>query len=141
MAWMLADGDDVVVHVTLRERAASRHGDVRVPLTAVRRVTVEPDWWRALRGVPLRGVSVPGARYIGTRRHHAGVDFVVIRPGEPVVCVELRSSASFQLLAVSVPTRAEARTTARSLVRAAPRLDTSTPCRQPLPVPEEDSAS
>ena len=140
MARMLIDGDDVVVHLSLWERAAARHGDVRVPLTAVSRVTVEPDWWRALRGAPQRGVWIPGARCIGTRSHLAGVDFVVLRPGRPVVCVELRPSASFRVLAVSVPTRNEARATVRSLVRAAPRLDTSTPFRQPLPVPDENSA-
>ncbi|MGW2419489.1 hypothetical protein ACWC0C_09560 [Streptomyces sp. NPDC001709] len=138
MARMLVDGDDVVVHLSLRERVAARRGDVRVPLTAVCRVTVEPDWWRALRGVPRRGVWIPGARCIGTRGHHAGADFVVIRPGGPVVCVELRPSAPFRLLAVSVPTRAESETTVRSLVQGASKLDRSTPCRQPLPVPEED---
>ncbi|WP_186785758.1 hypothetical protein [Streptomyces misionensis] len=138
MARMLVDGDDVVVRLALRERAAARRREVRVPLAAVRRVTVEADWWRALRGVPRRGVSVPGARSTGTRRHQAGVDFVVVRPGEPVVCVELRPPAPFRLLAVRAPTPAAARAVARDLVRAAPGLDTSTPCRQPLPVPEED---
>ncbi|MEW2623278.1 hypothetical protein [Streptomyces sp. NPDC048106] len=140
MARMLVDGDDVVVRLALRERAAARHRDVRVPLTAVRRVTVEADWWRALRGVPRRGVAVPGVRCVGTRRHQAGVDFVVVRSGEPVVCVELRPPAPFRLLSVSAPTPAKARAMALRLVRAAPGLDTSTPCRQPLPVPGEDAA-
>jgi len=138
MARMLVDGDDVVVRLTLRERAAARRRDVRVPLAAVRRVTVEADWWRALRGVPRRGVSIPGARSIGTRRHQAGTDFVVVRPGEPVVCVELRPPAPFRLLSVGAPPLARAEATARALVRAAPGLDLSTPCRQPLAVPEED---
>ncbi|RPE40712.1 hypothetical protein EDD90_3775 [Streptomyces sp. Ag109_O5-1] len=140
MARMFADGDDLVVHLAWREKTAARRGDVCVPLTAVCRVAVEPDWWRALRGVPQRGVWIPGVRCIGTRSHHAGLDFVAIRSGRPVVCVELRPSAPFRLLAVSLPTSAEARTTAQWLGRTAPKIDTSTPWRQPLPVPEENSA-
>jgi hypothetical protein len=140
VARMFVDGDDLVVHLAWREKAAARRGDVRVPLTAVCRVTVEPDWWRALRGVPQRGVWIPGARCIGTRSHQAGMDFVAIRSGRPVVCVELRPYAPFRLLAVSVPTGAEARTTCQWLSRTAPKIDASTPWRQPLPVPEENSA-
>ena len=139
MARMFVDGDDLVLHLSWRERAAARRGDVRVPLTAVCRVTVEADWWRALRGDRERGVWIPGARCIGTRSHHAGMDFVAIGPRRPVVCVELRPSAPFRLLAVSVPTDGEARATAGWLGRTAPKIDTSTPCRQPLPVPEESS--
>ncbi|MCX4904837.1 hypothetical protein [Streptomyces sp. NBC_00878] len=140
MARMFVDGDDLVVHLTWREKAAARGGDLRVPLTAVCRVTVEPDWWRALRGAPQRGISIPGTLCIGTRSHHAGTDFVAIRSGRPLVCVELRPSAPFRLLAVSVPTRAEAQATAQWLGRTAPKIDTSTPWRQPLPVPAENSA-
>ncbi|MGW0879763.1 hypothetical protein [Streptomyces sp. NPDC002671] len=139
MAWMAADGDELVVRLTWRERLAARRGEVRVPLAAVCRVTVEPDWWRALRGDPVRGLWIPGVRCIGTRCHLGGADFVVLRPGRPAVCAELWPSAPFRLLAVCVPTRAEAEATARSLAGAAPHLDTSTPCRQPLPVPGEDT--
>jgi hypothetical protein len=138
MARMFVDGDDMVLHLSLREHVAARHGDVRVPLAALCRVTVEPDWWRALRGEPGRGVWVPGVQCIGICRHQAGKDFVAIRPGgRPVVCVELRPSESFSLLAVSAPTRAVARAMARSLAQAMPRVDASTPFRQPLRVPEE----
>lgn len=141
MARMLIDGDDLVVHLSWREKAAARRGDVRAPLTAVSRVTVEPDWWRPLRGVPHRGLWSPGTRCIGTRTHEAGLDFVAIRHGRPVVCVELRASAPFRLVATSVPTIAEARSTMQALVGQAPDLDMSTPCRQPLPVPDENPPS
>ncbi|MEU4152836.1 hypothetical protein [Streptomyces sp. NPDC026659] len=132
MARMSVDGDELVVRLSPRERLAARRTDVRVPLSDVRRVTAEPDWWRALRGVPLRGT-----RRIGTRSHQAGTDFTVVRPGTPAVCVELRPPAPFRLLAVSVPTLADARSTARSLGRSAPAIDMSTRYRQPLPVPGE----
>ena len=141
MAQMLVRGDDVVVRLSWWEKVVARRGDVRLPLAAVCRVTVEGDWWRVLRGDSLRGVWVPGALCVGTRAHQGGEDFVAVRPGRPVVCVELRPSAPFRLLAVSVRAGPEAQATAEGLRRSAPDIDTSTPWRQPLPVPEEEPAS
>lgn len=137
MARMLVQGDDLVVRLARWERVAVRRGEVRVPLAAVRRVTLEPDWWRALRGIHERGIHVPAVLCLGTRGHQGGKDFVAVRPGRPVVCVELWPSAPFRLLAVAVTTDREGRAIARGLRRSAPRTDTSTPCRQPLPVPDE----
>jgi hypothetical protein len=136
MAHIAVKGDRLVVRLSWWEKAAARHGDVRVPLTAVRQVTVEPDWWRALRGVARRGVWSPGTLCVGRRAHHGGEDFVVVRPGRPVVCVALWPTAPFSLLAVSVPND-DAEVTARQLRGAAPRIDTSTSARQALPVPGE----
>ncbi|PAZ17350.1 hypothetical protein CLM62_02940 [Streptomyces sp. SA15] len=141
MARMLVKDDDLVVRLAWWEKAAVRHGDVRVPLAAVRRVIVEPDWWRALRGIQERGVCIPGRVCLGTRGHQAGKDFVAVRPGRPVVCVELWPSAPFRLLAVSARGDREGRATARKLGRSAPNADTSTRWRQPLPVPEESDGS
>ncbi|MER6063158.1 hypothetical protein ABT167_18615 [Streptomyces sp. NPDC001792] len=140
MARILVDGDDLVLHLAWWQRVAARRRDVRVPLTAVCRVTAEAEWWRALRGVRQRGTWIPGGWSIGTRGHPGGTDFVALRPGRPVVVVELRPSAPFRLLAVSVPDDDEARATARRLGRTAPRIDTSTRYRQPVPVAEETSA-
>lgn len=139
VARILVKDDDLVVRLSLRESAAAHRGGVCVPLAAVSRVTVEPDWWRALRGVALHGVWIPGVLCVGTRGHPGGQDFVAVRPGRPVVCVELRPTAPFGLLAVSVPDDAEA--TADRLRRLAPDLDASTPWRQPLPVAEETQDS
>ncbi|MFD1661784.1 hypothetical protein ACFSL4_27225 [Streptomyces caeni] len=135
MARLLAEDDDLLVHLSWWEKAAARHRDVRVPSAAVRRVTVEPDWWRALRGVARGGVWIAGTLCIGERGHQGGKDFVVVRPGRPVVCVELWPGAPFSLLAVSV--RDDPEVTARRLRRLAPRIDASTPWRQALPVPGE----
>lgn len=100
---------------------------------------MEPDWWRALRGVVLHGVWIPGVLCVGTRGHAGGQDFVAVRSGGPVVCVELRPTVPFSLLAVSMPEDAEA--TTERLRRRAPDIDASTPWRQPLPVAEETEAS
>lgn len=139
VAGMLVQDDDLVVRLSWREKAAAHRGSVRVPLAAVRRVTVEPDWWRALRGVALHGVWIPGVLCVGARGHPGGQDFVAIRPGKPVVCVELRPTAPFGLLAVSV--RDDAQATVERLRRCAPDIDASTPWRQPLPVAEETEDS
>ena len=139
MARMAVKGTDLVVHLTWWEKAAARHGDIRVPLEAVRRVIVEPDWWRALRGNARRGLWIPGTLCVGTRGHYGGKDFVVVRPGCPVVCAALWPTAPFSLLAVSVrgDVRDDAEATARRLRRAAPRIDTSTLAREAVPVPRE----
>lgn len=129
--------DELVVRLSWWEKAATRHGDLRVPLTAVSRVTVEPDWWRALRGVARRGLWIPGTLCVGTRGHYGGDDFVAVRPGHPVVCVTLWPTAPFSLLAVSVRDDADAEAVSRRLHRLAPRIDSSTRARQALPVPTE----
>ena len=139
MVRILVKGDDLVVRLSWWEKAAARRGDVRVPLAAVCRVTCEPDWWRALRGVAQRGVWIPDAMCIGTRGHHGGNDFAAVRPGTPVVCIELWPTADFSLLALSVRDDAEA--TARWLRRLAPKIDASTRWRQAIPVPEETDLS
>lgn len=139
MAGIVVQDNDLVVRLSWWEKAAAHRGSVRVPLAAVCRVTVEPDWWRALRGAALYGVWIPGVLCVGARGHSGGQDFVAIRPGRSVVCVELRSSASFSLLAVSMRDDVEA--TAERLRRSAPDLDVSTPWRQPLPVAAETETS
>ncbi|KUL34403.1 hypothetical protein ADL22_30630 [Streptomyces sp. NRRL F-4489] len=120
MAELRISGDALVVRLSWWEKAAGRHGDVRVPLSAVRRVSVEPDWWRALRGTRRRGLWVPQGRCVGVREHAGGRDFVAVRPHHPVVCVELRPPAPFDLLAVSP---AHPQTTADRLRQLAPAID------------------
>ncbi|WUD70518.1 hypothetical protein OG937_01780 [Streptomyces sp. NBC_00510] len=137
MAGILATEDQVVVHLAWWEKAAAHHRDVRVPLEAVCRVTVEPDWWRAVRGVHERGLCISGTLCIGTRCHQAGKDFAAVRWGRPAVYVELRPSAPFRLLASSARDDKEAEATAGHIAQAAPNIDTSTPWRQPLPMLDE----
>ncbi|MFI8521283.1 hypothetical protein ACIGEZ_26205 [Streptomyces sp. NPDC085481] len=96
-------GGEIVVRLSPRERLAARRGAVRVPLTALRAAYVEPDWWRALRGAKGKGLWIPDRLCVGTRILPDGEDFVVIHPGRPVLCVELRGSAPYRRLAVSDP--------------------------------------
>ncbi|MET9378493.1 hypothetical protein ACFYV5_31705 [Streptomyces sp. NPDC003035] len=103
MARVAVEGAEIVVRLSLREQLAARRRQLRVPLSALREVRVEPDWWRALRGRRGRGVWIPDRLYVGIRVLPDGQDFAVIKPGEPVLCVELRRGTAFGRLAVSDP--------------------------------------
>lgn len=105
MARLVVQGDDLIVDLSWWERAAARHRDVRAPVSAIHQVTVEPDWWRALRGVRGRGTWIPGVLSYGIRPHPQGKDFAAVRVRAhlPVVCVDLRRPSPYARLAVTVP--------------------------------------
>ncbi|WP_405721846.1 hypothetical protein OG607_10770 [Streptomyces sp. NBC_01537] len=103
MARLVVKGGDLIVRLPWWEKAAARRRDVHVALSAVEQVTIEPDWWRALRGVRGRGTWVPGVFALGTRRHPRGMDFAAVRARGPVICVELRSPSPYARLAVTDP--------------------------------------
>ncbi|MBD0693950.1 hypothetical protein [Streptomyces sp. CBMA123] len=115
MARLLVDGDDLVVRLTWWERIVTRRREVRAPLEAVTAVEVQPDRWRALRGIRISGLAVPGALCLGVWRHKDGRDFVALRGHRhPVLRVELRPPAPFAGIAVETDdphgTAAELRT-------------------------------
>ncbi|MGW1881629.1 hypothetical protein [Streptomyces sp. NPDC001970] len=96
-------GEELVVRLAWWEKAVVRRWKVSVPLAAVESVTVLPEWWRLLRGIPGRRLVVPGAVCLGTWEHR-GEDFLAIRPRHPaVVCVDLRAPSPFVRIAVSSP--------------------------------------
>ncbi|MGW0396002.1 hypothetical protein ACWDYJ_35110 [Streptomyces sp. NPDC003042] len=107
MAELRIDGDDLVVRLAWWEKAAARRGNIRVPVEAVARVAVQPDWWRALRGVREDGLLIAGTVCVGTWRHAAGRDFFAIRPRlrRAVVCVDLwpRPGVALSRICVSSP--------------------------------------
>ncbi len=101
MASLTVEGEELVVGLTPMEKALALHGDVRVPLGAVRSAAVDPHPWRAMRGLRF-GTSLPGIAFYGTRRHSGGKDFGAVSR-RPVVRVELAEDAPFARLLVSVP--------------------------------------
>jgi hypothetical protein len=103
MARLVVKGEELIVRLPWSEKAAARRRDVHVPLSSVRQVTIESDWWRALRGERGRGTWIPGVLSLGTRRHPHGQDFVAVRARLPVVCVELRRPSPYTRLAVTAP--------------------------------------
>ncbi|MFK0046146.1 hypothetical protein ACIQU4_18955 [Streptomyces sp. NPDC090741] len=113
---MSVEGADVVVRLGFREGLAARRREVRVPVSALRRVDVETSWWRVLRGQPGPGLWAPG-RCVGIRHALGGEDFVAVRAGSVVLCMDLGPGAPFSRVAVSV---AEPEPTGRALRAAMP---------------------
>ncbi|MFI6148626.1 hypothetical protein [Streptomyces sp. NPDC051109] len=131
MARVSVRGSDVVVRLGFREGLAARRREVRVPVSALRRVDVETSWWRVLRGQPGTGLWAPG-RCIGVRHALGGDDFVAVRAGSVVLCMDLGPGAPFSRVAVSV---AEPERTRRAVLAAMPEepAPASGARRGPLP--------
>lgn len=103
MAELLVDGDELVVRMGRWERFAALRGDLAVPLAAIRSATLEPEPFRALRGVRAPGTAWPGRIAYGIwRRRNDRPDFAAVRRGTPVIRVELDPPAEFARLLVSV---------------------------------------
>ncbi|MET9437131.1 hypothetical protein [Streptomyces sp. NPDC006551] len=102
MARLRVDVDELVVRLSWWEKAVARRGTIRIPLSAVAGVTLQEDWWRALRGVRERGLTIPEVVCVGVWRHAEGSDFLSVRPRHgPVVLVGLRAAAPFVQVAVT----------------------------------------
>jgi hypothetical protein len=118
MAELVLDGDVLAVRLAGWERAAAFHGDIAVPLSAVREVSVEPEPWSALRGIRAPGTGFPGVIAYGVRRMTGGrPDFAAILGRRPAVRVELDPPAEFARLLVTVPDAGEIVAGLRALAR------------------------
>jgi hypothetical protein len=118
VAQLLVDGTDLVVHLTVREKIAGFHGDVRVPLLAIRSTSVPQYPWVALRGWRMAGVALPGRIAVGTRRHGSGYDFTCVHKQERAVQIDL-NSGRFSRLVISVPDSMDAQEEADRIADAA----------------------
>lgn len=110
VARLMVDGDDLVLRLAWWEKAIARRGDVRMPLAAVERTGIEPDWWRAVRGIRVRtrALVVPGMLCLGVWRHGGDQDFLALRRPRraPTVVVDLhdlRTAAPYARVAVTCP--------------------------------------
>jgi hypothetical protein len=103
MARLVVGGQELLVRLSGPERLLVRRlRGLRIPLAAVRDAVVEPDWWRALRGLPRSGRWLPDRFCVGEWRHPGGVDLVAVREHGPVVVVDLwPGSAPYVRLVVS----------------------------------------
>ena len=103
MAELVAQGTELVVRMSGLERFAAMRGDVRVPLSAVRSVSLVPDPWKALRGIRSPGTGWPGVIAYGTRRMTGErPDFSAVLRNRPTVLVELDPPSEFGQLLISV---------------------------------------
>ena len=102
MARLFVDGPDLVVGLSWLEKLGAVHGNVRVPLSAVRSAVAEPNPWDALRGVKLAGTGIPGVAVLGTRHSSGGQDFAALVGRRPAIRVELTNDAPYAQLLMSV---------------------------------------
>jgi hypothetical protein len=119
VAQLLVEGGELVVHLTRREKAWGFHGDVRVPLSAVRSVSAPDNAWAQLRGWRMAGTGIPGLIALGTRRHGDGYDFTAVRRQRPAVQVDLNGPPRWQRLLVSMDDGVDASVEADRIAAAA----------------------
>ncbi|MGH8988132.1 MAG: hypothetical protein ACRDXC_05980 [Acidimicrobiales bacterium] len=83
MAELDRDSGDLVVKLSTVEKAEAVHGDIRVPIAAVRSVEVVEDALHAVSAFTKSiGASFPGRFVIGTF-HTDGTTFAVVHHGTP----------------------------------------------------------
>ena len=118
MSRLEVDGSDLVLRLTWREKIAGFHGNMRVPLTAVRSVSVPRHPWRAMRGWRMAGIAISGIVALGTRRHGTGYDFAALHRSLPAVQIEL-ATGRFERWLVSVNEGEDADSEAQRVASAA----------------------
>ncbi len=103
MSTLTITSDSIHVELTRAEKAfALRRDDIRLPLRAVRHVTVERAPLGAARGLRAPGLAVPLVRKIGTWRRPGSRAFVSVRRSTPAAHVRL-AGADLEALLVSTP--------------------------------------
>ncbi|CAN3128710.1 Bacterial Pleckstrin-like y domain-containing protein [Mycobacterium sp. smrl_JER01] len=101
MAELERNGPDLELRLTLGEKIAGLHGDIRVPLSAVTAIEVVDEPLPAVAGVRAPGLHWPGRTKIGTWRRKGRKTFAVARVGSPAVQIEL-DGENYDRLVVSV---------------------------------------
>jgi hypothetical protein len=103
------EGNELVLRLRALEKAESVHGDIRVPLSAVRAVRSVDDPWPELRGIRAPGTGIPNVIAVGTRRGSFGKDFAAVHGEGPAVVVELDGTDFARLVVTSDDAAARAR--------------------------------
>ena len=108
MASLEIQGDALLLRMTAGEKLAALRGDVRVPLAAIRAISVEPQPWSALCGIRAPGTGIPGVVAYGVRRDTGGrPHFAAVHGRGAAVRVELNATAPYSRLLVTVEDPAE----------------------------------
>jgi hypothetical protein len=102
VAQLVVEGSDLVLRLNRREKVWGFHGNIRVPLSAVRSVQAPENAWIDMRGWRVAGIAIPGLIAIGSRRHGSGYDFTVVRRQRPTVQVDINGPPRWQRLLISV---------------------------------------
>lgn len=89
MAQLLIEGNTLVVRLGIVDTMLSVRSTIRVPLTAVQRVYVDPVVAEEPRGIKAPGTHVPGLLTKGTFHCDGVKTFWNVRRGTNAVVVEL----------------------------------------------------
>jgi hypothetical protein len=106
-------GTELVLDLSGLEKVEGFHGDIHVPVSAVRDIRCVQDPWSELRGIRAPGTGVPGVVAVGTRRGSDIKDFAVVHGSGPAIVVDL-AGAEYDRLVV---TEDDAERAARELRR------------------------
>ena len=85
MAELQREGAELVLHLSVAEKAEAVHGDLRVPLSALRSVEVLDDahGWTGI-GVGFKvGMRLPGVATVATVRGHGEKMFIAVHGDTP----------------------------------------------------------
>ena len=119
MAELIVDGEDLLLQLTPGQKFFSFHGDIRIPLTAVRSVTPVEKPWFALRGRRMAGTALRGVAAMGTWIHgDRHYDFCIVRRQLLAVQVDL-NSGRFDRYIICRPDGTDVVAEARELALAA----------------------
>ena len=85
MAELQLEGSELVLHLSGAEKAEAVHGDLRVPLSAIRDVEVLEDArsWTGIDAGFKVGMRVPGVATVATVRGHGEKVFVAVHRDTP----------------------------------------------------------
>jgi hypothetical protein len=84
MAELSPEGNELVVHLSLAEKAEAVHGDIRVPMSSVRQVEVVDDAVHAVNAFTKSvGAAWPGLFVIGTFHSQGSKVFAVVHHNTP----------------------------------------------------------
>lgn len=116
MAALVVDRDHVVVRLAVWEKVLALRGNVRLPLSAVRAVSVVPDPAEEVKQYHSWGNPVTLRYVYGVRRVYGiGKAFVAMHGRRPAVLVTLDSPSKYVRLFVTV---ADPKATVASIQRA-----------------------
>jgi len=101
VAELRRDGDDLVVALSVAEKAEALHGDIRVPASSVRDVEVVEDAIHAVSAWRKTvGAAWPGRFAIGTFRDADGKVFAAVHHDTPRGVKVALEGANFDALVV-----------------------------------------
>jgi hypothetical protein len=118
MAELRVEADELVLHLSVVEKAEGFHGDIRVPLRCVTDVRVVDDPWPELRGIRAPGTGIPRVVAVGTRRGSDVKDFAAVHGTGPGLVIELDGAEYGRFVLTTDDPAAVAET-----IRSAPRSE------------------